>query len=55
MRDLPLETGLPGLIHLSLAHVYPDDRGVSNALRLGERGAAAAQAYLNRSGAAGGD
>lgn len=55
MRDLPLETGLPGLIHLSLAHVYPDDRGVSNALRLGERGAAAAQAYLNRGGAAGGD
>jgi protoporphyrinogen oxidase len=37
MPDLPLETGLPGLFHASLAHIYPDDRGVSLALRLGRR------------------
>ena len=49
MPSLPIETGLPGLVHLSLAHVYPDDRGVSMALRLGERGAAAVRAHLSDS------
>jgi protoporphyrinogen oxidase len=39
MPDLDIETGLPGLIHASLAHVYPDDRGVSKALALGLRAA----------------
>lgn len=39
MPGLGLETGLPGLIHASLAHVYPDDRGVSKALGLGRRAA----------------
>ena len=39
MPTLELETGLPGLIHASLAHVYPDDRGVSMALGLGRRAA----------------
>lgn len=37
MTHLPIDTGLPGLHHVSLAHVYPDDRGVSNALRMGYR------------------
>jgi protoporphyrinogen oxidase len=51
MRGLPLETGLPGLFHASLAHVYPDDRGVSLALKLGRRVADAAAAWLaTRSG-----
>jgi protoporphyrinogen oxidase len=39
MPSLDVETGLPGLIHASLAHVYPDDRGVSKALGLGRRAA----------------
>jgi protoporphyrinogen oxidase len=39
MPKLDIETGLPGLIHASLAHVYPDDRGVSKALGLGRRAA----------------
>jgi protoporphyrinogen oxidase len=39
MPTLDIETGLPGLIHASLAHVYPDDRGVSKALGLGRRAA----------------
>ncbi len=42
MSTLPIETGLPGLFHASLAHVYPDDRGVSKALGLGRRVAEAA-------------
>ncbi len=46
MPGLPVETGLPGLFHASLAHVYPDDRGVSQALRLGGRAALSALAYL---------
>jgi protoporphyrinogen oxidase len=46
MPSLPIEPGLPGLVHLSLAHVYPDDRGVSMALRLGARGAAAVRRFL---------
>jgi len=46
MPDLPIEPGLPGLVHLSLAHVYPDDRGVSMALRLGARGAASVRRFL---------
>jgi protoporphyrinogen oxidase len=37
MPGLSIRTGVPGLIHASLAHVYPDDRGVSLALRLGRR------------------
>ncbi len=40
MPQLPLRTGLPGLVHASLAHIFPDDRGVSMALRLGARAAA---------------
>lgn len=46
MPGLPVETGLPGLIHASLAHIYPDDRGVSLAVKLGRRAAAAAEAHL---------
>ncbi len=46
MPGLPLETGLPGLFHASLAHIYPDDRGVSLALRLGGRAGEAAAAWL---------
>jgi protoporphyrinogen oxidase len=42
MPTLPIATGLPGLFHASLAHVYPDDRGVSKALALGARVAEAA-------------
>ena len=42
MPSLSIETGLPGLFHASLAHVYPADRGVSNALALGARVAEAA-------------
>ena len=51
MAGLPVETGLPGLFHASLAHVYPDDRGVSLALRLGSRVASAAEAWLGGDGA----
>ena len=39
MPRLRFDTGLPGLVHASLAHVYPDDRGVSKALGLGRRAA----------------
>jgi protoporphyrinogen oxidase len=39
MPSLGLDTGLTGLVHASLAHVYPDDRGVSKALGLGRRAA----------------
>ena len=39
MAGLPMEPGLPGLVHASMAHVYPDDRGVSKALELGRRAA----------------
>jgi hypothetical protein len=46
MPGLPIETGLPGLFHASLAHIYPDDRGVSSALSLGHRVAKAAGAWL---------
>jgi hypothetical protein len=44
MPTLAIDTGLPGLYHASLAHVYPDDRGVSKALALGRRAAAKAAA-----------
>ena len=46
MPGLPLETGLPGLYHASLAHIYPDDRGVSLALGLGHRAGRAAGDWL---------
>lgn len=46
MSSLPVQTGLPGLFHASLAHVYPHDRGVSMALALGRRVAADTEAYL---------
>lgn len=46
MPRLPIETGLPGLFHASLAHIYPDDRGVSLALRLGRRAAAEAAKWV---------
>jgi protoporphyrinogen oxidase len=39
MATLTMEPGLPGLVHASMAHVYPDDRGVSKALALGGRAA----------------
>jgi hypothetical protein len=44
MPTLGMDTGLPGLVHASLAHVYPDDRGVSKALGLGRRAADRAMA-----------
>lgn len=47
MPGLPAATGLPGLFHASLAHIYPDDRGVSKALGLGARVAAAADTHLS--------
>ncbi len=50
MPGLPVETGLPGLFHASLAHVYPDDRGVSKALGLGARVAQASEEYRARVG-----
>jgi protoporphyrinogen oxidase len=46
MATLPVATGLPGLFHASLAHVYPHDRGVSKAIELGRRVAADADAHL---------
>jgi len=46
MSTLPVATGLPGLYHASLAHIYPDDRGVSLALRLGQRVAQEAGEHL---------
>jgi len=49
MPGLPPETGLPGLFHASLAHIYPDDRGISQALRLGRRAVTAAAAWLSES------
>jgi protoporphyrinogen oxidase len=48
MAGLPVETGLPGVFHASLAHVYPDDRGVSLAIKLGQRTAAETSAWLKR-------
>jgi protoporphyrinogen oxidase len=48
MPELPLATGAPGLFHASLAHIYPDDRGASLAIRLGRRAAAAAAEWLDR-------
>jgi len=47
MPGLPLETGLPGLFHASLAHIYPDDRGVSLALKLGYGAAEATGEWLS--------
>ncbi len=47
MASLPIATWLPGLFHASLAHVYPDDRGVSRALALGARVGKAAQHASN--------
>ncbi len=50
MTGLSIEPGLPGLVHASMAHVYPDDRGVSKALALGSR---AARLVVARRGALG--
>jgi len=47
MPDLPLETGLPGLLNASIAHIYPDDRGLALAIRLGQRAAARAEEWLS--------
>ncbi len=47
MPNLPIATGLPGLFHASLAHVYPDDRGVSLAIGLGRRAANLAVASIS--------
>jgi protoporphyrinogen oxidase len=46
MASLPLRTGLPALFHASLAHVYPDDRGVSRAIDAGRQAARLANAEL---------
>ncbi len=51
MPSLTVETGIPGLLHASLAHVYPDDRGVSKAIGAGRRAAAGALAHLATAGA----
>jgi protoporphyrinogen oxidase len=48
MPGLSIRTGVPGLLHASLAHIYPDDRGISLALRLGQRAGTAAVAHLAR-------
>ena len=50
MPGLPIETGLPGLFHASLAHIYPDDRGVSLALKLGRRASTRAGEWLTGTG-----
>jgi protoporphyrinogen oxidase len=50
MPRLPVATGLPGLYHASLAHIYPDDRGISMAINLGRRAAGLAAGQLARSG-----
>lgn len=50
MPGLPVDTGLPGLFHASLAHIYPDDRGVSLALRLGRRAASETVRWLKAPG-----
>ena len=47
MPGLAIETGLSGLFHASLAHIYPDDRGVSLALKLGHRAAATTEKWLS--------
>jgi len=46
MPTLPIETGLAGLLHGSLAHIYPHDRGVAMSLRLGARLAQTAEGSL---------
>lgn len=46
MASLPVQTGLQGLFHASLAHVYPDDRGVSKAIKVGRQAARLADAAL---------
>ena len=48
MATLPVATGLPGLFHASLGHVYPHDRGVSKAIGLGRRVAADVDAFLRQ-------
>jgi protoporphyrinogen oxidase len=40
MASLSMKPGLPGLVHASMAHVYPHDRGVAKAIGLGARAAA---------------
>lgn len=50
MPRLSVETGIPGLFHASLAHVYPDDRGVSKAIGAGRRAATVALAHLTATG-----
>lgn len=46
MSALSPVTGLPGLFHASLAHIYPQDRGVSEALKLGYKVGALADAHV---------
>ena len=50
MPGLSVDTGLPGLFHASLAHIYPDDRGVSLALELGGRVGKTAAEWLATTG-----
>lgn len=48
MGSLPLETGLPGLFNASIAHIYPDDRGLALAIRLGRKVGELANDWLAR-------
>jgi protoporphyrinogen oxidase len=50
MPGLSIETGMPGLFHASLAHIYPADRGVSLALKLGRRAGTRAGEWLTGTG-----
>jgi protoporphyrinogen oxidase len=52
MPGLPMAVGPGGLFHVSLAHIYPDDRGMSLAMRAGERAGRLADEWLARRGAA---
>jgi protoporphyrinogen oxidase len=46
MPGLPMAIGDGGLFHVSLAHIYPDDRGMSLAMRVGRQAARLADARL---------
>jgi protoporphyrinogen oxidase len=51
MPGLPMAVGDRGLFHVSLAHIYPDDRGMSLAMRVGQRAARLADAWLGHDAA----
>ena len=50
MASLSVRTGLRGLYHASLAHVYPHDRGISKAIGVGREAARLASAELTITG-----